>query len=409
MNNNLKKAFIILCLSLNACTSPEKTNNGISIINIADNIGEGYLLNISEIAENVEYIPLETNDSSIIGNIRNIYFSNGFFILKTYSNSSGIFKLFDKKGQFYNTLNRQGRGPQDYASVYCLDLYKNSIVLLTVNKIIEYSFDGKFTRSIPLELEEAPSGFSRFKKLDDSHYLLIPRVSLKYQCKYTAIIIDSASKPKLLFKYPDSEIEIAKNRVKTKSLSDASTFSNEGVGKVITGNNEFIMSHDKEFKNIDTVYKINYGKYQITKFNVGKSTKNSDLINLSNPILESNNFIFFNLVLRALAHKPMKIRPLLGRDNLLPFSCAVYDKRDGSFRLIDQSEDYQKGFIEDFEGGPAFWPNYISDDEYMVSFVNASEFIQHAQTHKVSDKFKKIADGLTENNNPVVVLVKLKK
>jgi hypothetical protein len=50
MNNNLKKAFIILCLSLNACTSPEKTNNGISIINIADNIGEGYLLNISEIA-----------------------------------------------------------------------------------------------------------------------------------------------------------------------------------------------------------------------------------------------------------------------------------------------------------------------------------------------------------------------
>ena len=93
---------------------------------------------------------------------------------------------------------------------------------------------------------------------------------------------------------------------------------------------------------------------------------------------------------------------------LFPFSCALYDKRDGGFRLIDQPADLQKGFIEDFEGGPAFWPNYISDDEYMVSFINASEFIQHAQTNKVSDKFKQIASKLKETDNPVAVLVKLK-
>ncbi len=67
------------------------------------------------------------------------------------------------------------------------------------------------------------------------------------------------------------------------------------------------------------------------------------------------------------------------------------------------------GFADDLEGGPAFWPNYISDDEYMVSFLSASEFIEHAQTHKVSAKFKKIADGLKETDNPVLVLVKLKK
>jgi hypothetical protein len=44
----------------------------------------------------------------------------------------------------------------------------------------------------------------------------------------------------------------------------------------------------------------------------------------------------------------------------------------------------------------------------MISFIDALDFIQHAQTHKVSDKFKKIADGLKETDNPVVVLVKLK-
>jgi len=45
----------------------------------------------------------------------------------------------------------------------------------------------------------------------------------------------------------------------------------------------------------------------------------------------------------------------------------------------------------------------------MVAIIDAYKFIQHAQTHKVSEKFKKIADGLTEHDNPVVVLVKLKK
>jgi len=180
--------------------------------------------------------------------------------------------------------------------------------------------------------------------------------------------------------------------------------------KVVSGVNEFIISHDKEYKNIDTIYKINYGKYQITKDNIGASNKNSKLMYLNYDIMESKNLLFISLNLRALAHKPMKMKNrITGGDVMFPISCALYDKRDGSFRLIDQPEDYQKGFIEDFEGGPAFWPNYISDDEYMVSFINASEFIEHAQTHKVSAKFKKIAEGLKDTDNPVLALVKLKR
>jgi hypothetical protein len=215
----------------------------------------------------------------------------------------------------------------------------------------------------------------------------------------------------LSFNYPKSEIEIAKNRrSRVKGLDNPVIFSNKSQGKVVTGNDEFIISHSKEYVSIDTIYRINYGKYKTTADNIKRVNKRSKLINLYGQILEGNNHIFFNLNLRTLAHKPMKMIRRGGKDTvmLFPFSCALYDKRDGSFRLIDQPEDYQKGFIEDFEGGPAFWPSYISDDEYLVSFVNASEFIQHAQTHKVSDKFKKIADGLKEDDNPVVVLVKLK-
>ena len=406
----MKKAFLILALILNACTSSEKTDRDLPVINIADNIGKGYLLNISEIAESIEYIPLETTDSSILGIVQEVYYSNGFFVINTLRNTSGIFRIFDKDGKYYNTLNRKGRGPEEYAVVYCLDVYKNNIIILDIKKIAEYSFDGKCIRIIPLEKEEAPLRFSSVKKLDDNHYLLTCGLG-KHQTKYSALILDSSGKTDLLFNYPQSEIELAKNkRGLVKSLNSVIIFGNNGIGKVISGDNEYIMSHDKEFKNIDTIYKINYGKYQMTKNNVSTGNKNSKIVQVKYSPLESNNFLFLYPYLRALAHKPMKLKSPAGRPNIiLPLSCALYDKRDGTFRLIDQPADYQKGFVEDIEGGPAFWPDYISENEYMISFVNAPEFIEHAQNHNVSEKFKKIADGLKETDNPVLVRVKLKK
>jgi hypothetical protein len=405
----MKKAFLILALILNACTSSEKTDRDLPVINIADNIGKGYLLNISEIAESIEYIPLETTDSSILGIVQEVYYSNGFFVINTLRNTSGIFRIFDKDGKYYNTLNRKGRGPEEYAVVYCLDVYKNNIIVLDAKKIAEYSFDGKCIRIIPLEKEEATLGFSNVKKLDDNHYLLTCGLGSKSQTKYSALILDSSGKTDLLFNYPQSEIELSKNRPGLyKSLSGVIIFGNNGIGKVISGDNEYIMSHDKEFKNIDTINKINYGKYQLTKNNVSTSNKNSKKIRLTYPPLESRNFMFLYPYLYALAHKPMKLKSQAGRPYVIPLSCALYDKRDGTFRLIDQPEDYQKGFVEDIEGGPAFWPDYISEDEYMISFVNAPEFIERAQNHKVSEKFKKIAEGLKETDNPVLVRVKLK-
>lgn len=76
--------------------------------------------------------------------------------------------------------------------------------------------------------------------------------------------------------------------------------------------------------------------------------------------------------------------------------------------FIDQPEFNQFGFKDDLQGGPAIWPYYISEDDYMVTLINAHNFIEHAKTYEVSDKFKKVADNLKETDNPVLVLVKLK-
>ena len=399
-------AIILLC----SCSEVNKVKDNLAIINIADNIGKGYVLNISEIAESIDYIPLETSDSSIIGKVDNISFSKDCFIISTEINSNNIFKIFTKNGIFKGGLDQKGRGPTEYPYVITSDVYKDHIVVLTSNKILEYSFDNKFIKAVPLSNEVAPIGYYAVKKLNDSQYLLTINNSFNLKNPYSAIIVDTCSEIKLKFPYPQSEFEISENIPREhKPLRPIIIFKNKNTGRIITGYNEYIISHDNNFRKIDTLFKIKYGEYQVTKNNIAERNKKSKLINIYSPVLESNNYIYFELNLYCAAHKPMKMKSIVGGVSILPSSCSIYDKRDGSFRLIDQPEDYQKGFIDDFEGGPAFWPQHISDDEYMVSFINAIDFIKHAQTHKVSDKFKKIADSLNENSNPVVVLVKLKK
>ena len=55
-----------------------------------------------------------------------------------------------------------------------------------------------------------------------------------------------------------------------------------------------------------------------------------------------------------------------------------------------------------------FWPKYISSDDYLVSHYTAEEFIEYAENKDTPEKIKQIAAS-DENDNPVVVLAKLKR
>ena len=405
-------AVLSIILFTVACTPRETTDSQPTTINIADNIGRGELIKLSEIAESIHYIPLQTNDSTLLGTITSLYYNNGYFLPKTARNSAGKFLIFDKSGLQQGTLSSKGRGPGEYVGVYDIDIYKEIIVILSENTILEYTVKGEHLKSVSLTTSETIPGYSRVIKLDDDHYLLATQVNFTAPKNYSAIIADSDGKAILLFDYPESEVELAKNRRGyTKGLNTPMIFANAGIGKVITGENENILTHDTNFKNVDTLYKIKYGKYHINPDNIESVSGTSELLSINYPILESDNFLFLNLNLNALAHKPMLLKKgsaAGGGDILMNTSFALFDKRNGTFSLIDQTAPYQKGFVEDFEGGPAFWPNHVSNDNYMVSFVNAPDFIEHAQNNKVSPNIQAISNNLKETDNPVMVLVKLR-
>lgn len=70
--------------------------------------------------ENVEYIPLETTDSSLLGSVDKILFRNNcFYVLDKMS--GGIY-VFDRRGNFISSVMKHGEGPDEYIELMDMDV-----------------------------------------------------------------------------------------------------------------------------------------------------------------------------------------------------------------------------------------------------------------------------------------------
>lgn len=102
---------------------------------------------LSEIAEKVEYIPLQTGDSSLIGLTANFAVTDDHYF---FHYGASVYE-FDKDGQFIKSLFRPGRGPgETFARWFTVD-GKNELVYVFSNyehitKV--YKYDGTLVNTI---------------------------------------------------------------------------------------------------------------------------------------------------------------------------------------------------------------------------------------------------------------------
>ena len=115
MNKNL----FFLILSFVSCTNSEKpTREKIEFpITINLNLSEAIedSMNLSEIADKVEYIPLQTIDSALMGYFWDFAITRDYFFI---INRLSVL-TFDKNGKYINSLFRNGSGPGE-ANAYCI-------------------------------------------------------------------------------------------------------------------------------------------------------------------------------------------------------------------------------------------------------------------------------------------------
>jgi len=67
MKDNIFIVVLVLFISLSSCSSNQDNHkSNPKVIDVAGSIGIGRVVNLSEIADSIEYIPLETNEESLV-------------------------------------------------------------------------------------------------------------------------------------------------------------------------------------------------------------------------------------------------------------------------------------------------------------------------------------------------------
>lgn len=423
--NMITPVFVLLLsLSLIAISSckEKKSARELKNIDIAGALGKGRIIPLSDIAKDIRYVALETNDTALVGNINSVFYENGLIYIV---HSSTAISLFDDKGKFIRTIDRSGRGPEEYPSLQVLDMLEidknngNLIVQSMDSKLNEYTKTGDFVRKIqPPDIESSPDTYNKALKIKDNQYIftLRPGDDSTANC---AVVYDSLYNilkmvPASSFKNDDFTRVNFSNSMFTfmKIETDYRVSRFEDKVRIISNYPGFILSLDKNLA-LDTAFTINYGPYKVTMSNKEEMfSPTAKIISWIGSLKESKDYIYLWLNLRALSHEPeeqiyndpsgKEIRRIFG------ITYGLFNKNTSEVTLMNQPVKGKKGFMEDFENGPTFWPKTISSQEYLVAAYTAVEFMDFAENNNCSEKIKELAAGLNENDNPVVALVKLK-
>lgn len=104
---------------------------------------------------------------------------------------------------------------------------------------------------------------------------------------------------------------------------------------------------------------------------------------------------------------------------------TLINKRDGSLELINKGTNswigYQAGIINDLDGGPDFHPFYHFEEngeEFLFTWFFTYQLIAYIKSDKFKDsspifpemkyQFEKLVASLDENDNQVLMIVRLK-
>ena len=151
----MQMSLVAMAIALAACSEGKKPNASEAERNKAYRMPDDLLaskqdLKLSELADSVWYVPLETTPPCILAekfdHFR--YKNNTFYIMDDYSQTVHV---FSDKGKFLNRIGHKGGGPSEFNC--CLQMVvnnKNLYVLDMPNRIKVYDLNGDWKKDIKL-------------------------------------------------------------------------------------------------------------------------------------------------------------------------------------------------------------------------------------------------------------------
>jgi len=389
-----KIGFIIIVLILPCIKHNFIFAQQIIKVDIENAIGSNKHLKLSEIVDEIDYIPLETTRDNYIGYIEKIKFVENLIFVQTF-NPSSLYS-FNYDGQFIAKIGNQGKGPNEYnylASFAINEKYQEVIIYgLQPSKILIYDYDGILKKEL--------NGFD--SKLD--HVFDIEFLSHNSFVKMQSNSFGNTPFSYIIY----SDEIIIKESVKPVQFSINGSFGSANEFSYYRINNNIFI---KENLLNDTIYKItpSYQFKPVYLFEAGK---------YACPIELRKNFMSF---FERGDLKYFLLKRVFDFHNYLIFFFDFDKNQYYGFYNKTTREAFtfrNESIANDYDGGPGFIPIYQRNNS-IIGYVEAYIFKNHVtseafqnSTPKYPEKKKeleKLADSLDETDNPVLMLVKLKE
>jgi len=402
----LASALIAYLTAFYSCSN--STNNNTPIIDVKSVIGKGAIHNTSEFIKDIKYVPLETGPNSMVGSIVKVVVeSNRIYI----SDNQGKINIFDTDGRYLNTLNKKGRGPQEYLRVtdYTVDPAGSIFILSELDGIVEYNSNLEFVEKTSFNSDS-----------NNIYYwdILLLKKGLFVSNVYDLRSFDTGYKQALTI-YNDSlevrvsySTELISNNPASIRRMPYEYYIYNGDLVIYRMVSDTISSIDIDNNYLKSVkYILNYGGYALTEEIMRTEDIYIDANHISlNKLMETDNYLFMSLDFMNLAPEPFykkDVSSIFYREDSKSifdrnsYVNAIYNKKSDKFVLLNQPYTGALGLKDDIIGGAPFWPRIITQKQELVTWHNTFELISLAEEGKID---KSLVANLKEGDNPIIVI-----
>lgn len=141
-----RRILYLLLLSLLIGCSPVSKTEISDIDKISLQLKEeNYKMNLSEIVDSIAYIPLETTEKSLLGDIDRMIVTEAGEYLIVDKEIASVLLLFTSEGKFVRQIGIKGDAPEEYIKIEDVAYYNRKVYIWDSanRKILEYNMNGE--------------------------------------------------------------------------------------------------------------------------------------------------------------------------------------------------------------------------------------------------------------------------
>lgn len=393
----MKKIFTLLCciVSLFSCGEKRQLDRIImndslfSVIELdPSQIDRQKRTAISQVATRIEYIPLETSDSILVGKINKLVVWKDHYYI--WDNLTETIFCFDSKGKYVRRLYQQGNGPKEYVQITDFDIDRsNGDICIYSNRsqsVCIYTAEGEFKIKY-----NVPFLLSTLTKQDTLvHYYLgrLPNTHFYkafFPEQYRFLTANLSNEPvneELYYKFDDTHLQVPNGSIHFSYYKDTLLLTEYLSPKVYTVSSDGSLNPRYCIRFTTNTYSPSF-EAPLDLDIMNNATTEGGLAVLYSPIFETDDYIFFNYAW-----------------GLVGIGC-VY-KPTSEIRNLGYFID------DDFNGISLSTSIYFADSTHLYQIKEMGALIETKRGQETSPYLSRLIEQGEETDNPVIIKITLK-